>query len=185
LNTGKRFVAGLATVLVALALALGIYVGGESRGRHNPEPLLPSEAINRLFATRLNNTDGQTQAISQWRGKTLVINFWATWCPPCRQEMPAFSRLQTKYAANGVQFAGISLDSVENVVHFAKENQVTYPLLIADSDGSELARQLGNSQLALPYTVVFSADGDVLLTRLGRVSEEELDRLLSKVTISK
>src|SRR5664279_1771691 len=113
----------MAGVVIA-SMALGIYLGTASR-----EPLatqIPEAAIRQLFATRLNDSDGKPQTISQWRGKTLVINFWATWCPPCREEMPAFSRLQTKYAANGVEFVGIALDTPDNVIAFLKQVPVSY-----------------------------------------------------------
>ena len=97
---------GIAAVVVASVVA-GIYIGSI-----RPEPLediaqIPEVAVTQFFAMRLNDSDGKMQSMSQWRGKTLVINFWATWCPPCREEMPAFSRLQTKYAANGVQFVDL------------------------------------------------------------------------------
>ena len=168
---------GLSATLIALVA--GVYLG---MPKSAPVPALPDGAVARLLATRLNDSAGKPQAIEQWRGKTLVINFWATWCPPCREEMPAFSRLQDKYAANGVQFVGIALDTADNVIKFSLQQPVSYPLLIADGEGTELTRQLGNASLALPYTVVLGAAGDVRLAQLGRVSERELDALLAKVT---
>jgi thiol-disulfide isomerase/thioredoxin len=163
-----------------IALVAGVYVAA---GRSTPAPAaaLADGALARLFAARLPDADGKAQAIAQWQGKILVINFWASWCPPCRDEMPAFSRLQTKHAANGVQFVGIAIDTQDNVVDFARNHPVSYPLLIADSEGIELARQLGNSRLALPYTIVIAPTGEVRLTRLGRVSEQELDALLPEL----
>ena len=132
-----------------------------------------------LFATKLEGSGGKTQQIAQWRGKTLVVNFWATWCPPCREEMPIFSRLQTKYAAKGVQFVGIALDTADNVSRYSEQQTVGYPLLIGGTSGGELAQQLGDTSLALPYTVVVGAAGEVKLVRLGRVGEGELDALLA------
>lgn len=181
MRNSKRLVVGL--VAAMLALAAGVYIGMETRQERTPGTSISAEAITRLFATRLNDADGKPQALSKWRGKTLVINFWATWCPPCREEMPSFSRLQTKYAANGVQFVGIALDTSDNVVTFSKQFPVSYPLLIADSEGTDLTRQLGNAQMALPYTVVLGAGGEVRLARLGRVSEQELDLLLQKASL--
>ncbi len=181
MRSGKNLAVSLVATL--LALAAGVYIGLESRGRPEssaPQALIESTAISRLFAARMNDAEGKPQLLSQWQGKILVINFWATWCTPCREEMPAFSRLQTKYSSNSVQFVGIALDTAENVVDFSKKYPVTYPLLNGDSEGAELARQLGNSRLALPYTVVLGGKNEVLLTRLGRVSEQELDALLQK-----
>ncbi len=181
MRNSKRLVVGLVAAMIALAA--GVYIGLESRQERPPAQSISAETITRLFTTRLIDTDGKLQPFSQWQGKTLVINFWATWCPPCREEMPSFSRLQTKYAANGIQFVGIALDTSDNVATFSKQHPVSYPLLMAENEGMELTKQLGNAQMALPYTVVLGADGGVRLTRLGRVSEQELDLILQKVSL--
>ena len=176
MRRSKLLFSGLVAVL--MAVVAGAYLGLGARPSETLSPAVPGVAIARLFAARFNDTEGKVQAISQWQGKTLVINFWASWCPPCREEMPAFSRLQTKYATNGVQFVGIALDTADNVIKFSLQQPASYPLLIADSEGTELTRELGNSRLALPYTVVLDPGGEVRLARLGRVSEQELDTLL-------
>lgn len=181
MRNSKLLVVGLVGAMIALAA--GVYIGMGARIDKMPEPSISSEAIARLFAIHLNDSEGNKQDFKQWQGKTLVVNFWATWCPPCREEMPSFSRLQTKYAANGVQFVGIALDTAVNVINFSKQYPTTYPLLIADSEGTELTRQLGNSRLALPYTVVIAANNEIRLARLGRVSEQELDFLLQKALL--
>lgn len=135
--------------------------------------------VAQLFAARFDDSSGKAQPIAQWRGRTLVVNFWASWCPPCREEMPVFSRLQAKYAANGVQFVGIALDTADNVNKYSQQQTVGYPLLIGGASGGELAQQLGDTSVALPYTVVLGAAGEIKLARLGRVGEEELDALLA------
>ena len=168
--------------LIIAATALGAYFGIAYRSSAVPGTQIPETAIAQLFATRLNDSDGKPQSISQWRGKTLVVNFWATWCPPCREEMPAFSRLQAKYAGDGVQFVGIALDTPENVAAFRKQVSVSYPLLLAESEGMELTQQLGNSHLALPYSLVLGPDEKVRLLRLGKLPEQELEELLKKIT---
>ena len=185
-----RFSRTLAAVLVVaiLALGAGIYIGMVSQGFRSeriPEPVLSREVFAHFFTLRLNDADGKPQSFSQWQGKTLVINFWATWCPPCREEMPAFARLQTKHAPNDVKFVGIALDNADNVTAFSKQHPVTYPLIIADSEGGEITRQLGNSRMALPYTVVLGPYEETRLVRLGRVSEQELDVLLQTITARK
>ena len=80
----------------------------------------------------LTDLNGQPQSLGQWRGKVLIVNYWATWCPPCREEMPGFSRLQDKYRDKGVQFVGISIDTADKIIEFQKTTPVTYPLLIGD-----------------------------------------------------
>ena len=174
----KRLVVGL---LATVAVAAGVTAGMLAYPRWRSDPALADVAVASLFELRLNDADGKSYAFDAWRGKTLVVNFWATWCPPCREEMPAFSRVSEKFSARGVQFVGVALDSAANVGNFAKQWPVSYPLLIAESDGIELSRQLGNSRLALPYTLVIAANGKVALTQLGRVAEAELENLLHDI----
>lgn len=181
MTKGRIFLAGLAAATIALAA--GIYTGLQ-RTEPPPEtaPVLAPGSIDKLFASTLNDIDGKAQTFGQWRGKTLIVNFWATWCPPCREEMPAFSRLQAKYAANGVQFVGIALDSIHAVREFSLQYPVVYPLLIGEADSGNLARQLGNPRLALPYTLIIAPDGEARFARLGTLSEHELDNLLQQST---
>ena len=154
-------------------------------GRPPPSTqVLPQDAAAQLFAARFVDLGGQTQALAQWRGRTLVVNFWASWCAPCRDEMPAFSRLQTRHASAGVQFVGIAIDTPDKVAAFARKVAVNYPLLIEAPDGTDgpaLMRALGNVSLALPYTLVIAADGGTRYAHLGRVDERELDALLASL----
>ena len=163
---------------IALAMGAGIYVAERQR-RSVPE--IAVGAFEHLLAAKLPDVSGIPQPIEQWRGKILVINFWATWCPPCREEMPILSRLQTRHAGNGVQIVGIALDTMENVAQFAATHPSAYPLLTGDANATNLSRLLGNMQLALPYTVVFTRDGAAKMAHLGRFSEAELDTLLREI----
>ena len=170
------------TGLLAATLLAAIYAASQLSGR--PQQALPAvttEALARLFASRLDDVHGKSHPFSRWQGKTLVVNFWATWCPPCRDEMPAFSRLQDRHLPQGVQFVGIALDTEDSIRTFAETYPVSYPLLIGGAAGVELARQLGNTQLSLPYTLVISPQRELLLRRLGPLSESELERILQQV----
>lgn len=129
----------------------------------------------------LPDTKGVNQAMSQWQGKVLVVNFWATWCPPCREEMPAFSRLSVKYAANGVQFVGISIDTLNNVLDFHKTNPVQYPLVIGTMDTVQSTVALGNASLGLPFTAIFARDGKLHSVKLGKLAEDDLERRLQQL----
>ena len=134
-----------------------------------------------IYELVLADLKGQSQGLGQWRGKVLIVNYWATWCLPCREEMPGFSRLQDKYRDKGVQFVGISIDTADKIVEFQKTTPVTYPLLIGDMTVMENSAKLGNSRQALPFTAVFDREGRLVATKLGRLSEPELDRQLAEL----
>lgn len=183
----NRIVAWIAAVAVALtALLAGWYASSRNEAgdigattRLNASAIPPGAAAA-LFAVKLPDLQGREQALAQWRGKTLVVNFWAAWCPPCRDEMPAFSRLQSAYADRGVQFVGIALDTADNVKSFTKSTRVSYPLLLAGEGGADLARAIGNRTVALPYTLIIDADGTARSSRLGYLAEDDLETLLEQ-----
>lgn len=134
-----------------------------------------------VFRLALPDSEGKIQALEQWRGKVLVVNYWATWCPPCREEMPGFARLQEKLGAKGVQFVGISIDTAVKVVEFQKQTPVNYPLLIGDAGAIDSSVALGNSRQALPFTAVIDRHGMVSAVKLGRFAEADLERQLTEL----
>lgn len=177
LNRSHLVLAALAAAV--LGLLAGIYTRSPPVGTGQaPLPVVSENAVARLLGSRFDDIDGQARQLSEWRGKTLVVNFWATWCPPCRDEMPGFSRVQERHAARGVQFVGIALDAVDDVRAFSRQFPVSYPLLIAGTQGGVLVRDLGNPQLALPHTIVLSPSGELRLLHLGLLPEDELERVL-------
>jgi thiol-disulfide isomerase/thioredoxin len=157
------------------ALALGIYAF-----RLLPEPAPGSRDSGPLLAVSLPDVDGRPQSLAQWRGRLLVVNFWATWCAPCREEMPMFVRAQAAHGAKGLQFVGIAVDDVPKVRQFANEIGLNYPALIGGYGAMELSKTLGNSVMALPFTIVIGPKGNVVLTQLGPVREAQLERLVAE-----
>ena len=135
-----------------------------------------------VLAMVLPDADGHEQALAQWRGKVLVINFWATWCAPCREEMPQFVATQARDGAKGVQFVGIAVDDVDKVRVFAREIGLNYPTLIGGYGAIELSRTLGNDLAALPFTIVLDREGRVVHTQLGPLRAAKLDGLLAELT---
>ena len=117
--------------------------------------------------------------MAQWRGKVLVVNFWATWCAPCREEIPALMRLQRNYAANGVQFVGIAIDNASKVRDYAEEMQINYVLLIGSMETLGVTKDLGNPAGVLPFTVVLDHAGKVAYVHAGQLSEASLGAVLA------
>ncbi|MDR2164836.1 MAG: TlpA family protein disulfide reductase [Zoogloeaceae bacterium] len=132
-------------------------------------------ALRRLFAHILPDSQGKPASLATWRGQMLVVNFWATWCVPCREELPAFSRVQAKFQGLGVQFVGIALDSADKVRQFSRKYPVVFPLLIdAQQDLMTLMADLGNPFMGLPFTLLIDRQGRIVARKPGRLPEREL-----------
>jgi peroxiredoxin len=127
-----------------------------------------------ILSLSLPDTSGRQQSLSQWRGKVLVVNFWATWCAPCREEMPEFVRAQREFGPRGLQFVGIAVDEPDKVAQFAKELGLNYPALIGGYGAVELSKTLGNQLSALPFTIVINRTGTVARTQLGPFKPDKL-----------
>lgn len=108
----------------------------------------------------------------------MVLNLWATWCGPCREEIPMIVKFHEKYRERGLIFIGLALDDKIPVEKFAKELKINYPILLGEADLGEFGRRLGNSKGLLPYTVIIDRTGKILMTRLGGIDEKFLAQVL-------
>ena len=164
------------TFLFALAglAALGAGVGLAVWNRQAPDP-------SALLALSLPDTTGQQQSLSQWQGKVLVVNFWATWCGPCRDEMPGFVRAQREFGTDGLQVVGIAIDQRDKVASFAKELDLNYPALVAGYEAMDVAKPLGDALLGLPFTVVLDRRGRVAHTQLGPMKPAQLRTIVRRL----
>lgn len=134
-----------------------------------------ADASEALMAVRLPDLHGVEQTLEQWRGKVMIVNYWATWCPPCIKEIPEFSAVSLRYADQPVQFVGISIDDADKVREFRDQHDVPYPLLIATHDALKLTAELGNAAQALPFTLIVDPKGAIRHAKLGTLSESELE----------
>ena len=153
---------------VALAAGLGFALWNRT----------PPDA-SALLALSLPDTNGTSQSLGQWRGKVLVVNYWATWCGPCREEMPEFVRAQRDLGPKGLQIVGIAIDQPAKVIEFAKDLGLNYPALIGSYDAVDIAKPLGNRLAALPFTVVLDRTGQVAHTQLGPLKPEQLRTIVN------
>jgi len=177
-------------VYAAVAAMFGIMGAVVATYKKEPSPITTTiaptggkahTAVDKLLQQSLNDLDGAPQSLAQWKGKPLLVNFWATWCGPCVQEMPELSELAGNDAGKSFNVIGIGIDSPSNMKEFAAKLKIAYPLYVGGMGGTELSKEFGNSAGGLPYTVLIGADGQVKKTYLGKLKFDELRADLAKL----
>jgi len=133
-------------------------------------------------AFQLNDLEGKPVSLAEAKGKVVLLNFWATWCGPCLEEIPLLMTLRRAQAARGIEIVGIAVDQAAKVGEFAAKLKIDYPILLADTGGLDLIRTLGNKSAGLPFTVFLDRAGSVARTKLGMLRQPELDSVLAALT---
>lgn len=128
-----------------------------------------------FWQQQFSQLNGSMLSMSAFKGKPLVLNFWATWCPPCIAELPLLSAFFLETAANSWQVVGLAVDQPSSVKRFLVENPLSFPVALAGAEGTDLSRSLGNLSGGLPFTVVFGPAGDIVHRKIGRLSPADLD----------
>ncbi len=166
--------------IAVLFAGIGAYFGNK-----RSEPAAPAAtAVGALMQTSFPDVEGKPHKMSEWQGKIVLLNFWATWCPPCVSEMPELVQLQKELAGKNLQIIGIGIDSRTNIQDFASKHQISYPLLVGGMEGTAVSKQFGNDTGGLPFTVLIGPDGNVRKTYMGRLDMQkvrtDLDPLLPR-----
>jgi thiol-disulfide isomerase/thioredoxin len=149
----------------------------EALGPEWPHPKVPA----RLPAFSLSDLQGEPTPIVRWSGKSLVINFWATWCAPCRREIPLLQSLASEWAGRDITVVGIAVDYRDKVLDFAREFKIDYPLLIGEQDALDVAAEFGMDSPAFPFTVFTDRRGEVVTLFVGELHRPQADLILSVV----
>ncbi|MBB5017456.1 thiol-disulfide isomerase/thioredoxin [Chitinivorax tropicus] len=169
----------IATIAVA-GLAAGIFTATLQPLSAKTVATAPETGAD-LLNTPLPGLDGKQRKLSDWKGKVVIVNFWATWCQPCRQEIPEFVELQNKYRAKGVQFVGIALDESAAVSKFSKELGMNYPILLGEEQAMEMMRTAGNKVGGLPFTTILDRQGKIVSIAAGKLSKARLEAAIEQV----
>jgi thiol-disulfide isomerase/thioredoxin len=157
-----------------VAGAAAVAGAGFAWWKWRPEPA--SQEVAALWSLSFDTPAGPTLAMQSLRGKPLVVNFWATWCPPCVEELPLLDRFFRENASKSWQVVGLAVDQPSAVRTFLERTPISFPVGLAGMGGAELSKELGNLSGGLPYTVVLAGSGKVLQRRMGRVTAADLDR---------
>ena len=165
-------------IIITLISLLALLAGVFSSHWISKTGLASDPAIKAFFANPWQTADGKSVKTEAWQGKVLVVNFWASWCPPCVEEMPTLDLLQKDFLQQNVLFVGIGIDSPSNIREFLKNTPVSYPIVIGGLEGSALSKQMGNTSGALPYTLIINSKGKAVYSKLGKISEDELRKAI-------
>jgi thiol-disulfide isomerase/thioredoxin len=153
------------------AVAAGSVVG--------PLALQWQSGASELLSATFPDLSGRPRRLSEWQGYVALVNFWATWCTPCRDEIPFLIETRRRYGNLGLEVIGIGIDRVANMQRFADNFRITYPLLAGDWGTLRLLERLGNGPAALPYTVVLDRHGAVAYRKLGVLQQAEVAAILT------
>lgn len=164
--------------IVLAGVLAGRYVG------HRLGPAAPPTATasgDAVYGVSLPDLGGVQQSLRQWQGKVLVVNFWATWCAPCREEMPELVAAQKRYGPKGLQIVGIGIDDADKMRQFAQSVHLNYPALDGGYGALELSKALGNTAMALPFTVVVDRKGTIAVQQLGPLTAQHLESIAAQL----
>ena len=139
-----------------------------------------NEAVRALFEKEWFGPDQKPIPTENWKNKVLVINFWASWCPPCVEEMPTLDKIQREFDPKKTLIVGIGIDSPSNIRQFLEKTPISYPIVLGGLGGNEINKMLGNPSGALPFTVAINPKMEVTGRKLGKISEDELRKLINQ-----
>jgi thiol-disulfide isomerase/thioredoxin len=169
--------------LAGLAAGAGFYAY-QQRTPPAPPPVPPPPAAT-LAATvpdfLLADRAGQMRSLHDWPGKALIVNFWATWCAPCRKEIPLLQKLQRERATDGFQVVGIAVDFRDKVLAYADEMKIDYPLLIGEQEALDAAAEFGVDAVGFPFTIFTDTQGRVVVAHMGELTQAEADLILGAI----
>ena len=180
-----RVLAAVAIVGLAAGAAFYLYQQPSPTAAPAPTPAGPPSPIAKLVATvpsfSLADRTGTMRSLADWQGKALIVNFWATWCAPCRKEIPLLQKLQREHGDEGFQVVGIAVDFRDKVLAYADEMKIDYPLLIGEQEGLDAATAFGVEAVGFPFTIFTDTRGRIVVAHMGELTQPQADLILGSV----
>jgi thiol-disulfide isomerase/thioredoxin len=143
-----------------------------------PAPLVVPETLPHF---ELVDRDGKKRSLGEWKGQPVMVNFWATWCGPCRREIPLLNELRVQHKAQKLEIIGIAVDFRDDVINYAKEHPITYPLLIGEEDGLAAVKAMGVASAAFPFTVFADSQQRIFRLHMGELFHEDAELILDRM----
>lgn len=183
----NKGVVALAVLVFAMAAGVASYRWQRAHAPDTQKPSSPALIADIALAGlqrpefSLPDLNGVRRSVAEWDGKLLILNFWATWCPPCRKEIPLLMAFQKRYGPRGVQIVGIAIEENESVRAYVDQIGLDYPVLVGETEPIAVAKAFGNQIGVLPYTAVVGRDGRIVFTKAGELAPKELETALHKL----
>ena len=167
----------ITAAVVVAALAAGILLRQEL-AQNDVDAVNGADVNTEALAFTLPDLDGEPRDFSEWHGKGRIVNFWATWCAPCRREIPLLKQTQAEHGDDGLQVIGIAVDFVEDVIAYAEDVQFNYPVLVGQEDAMAVAEASGVPFIGLPFTLVVTPEGEMLAAHMGEIHAPQIDTIV-------
>ncbi len=173
----KNYFVVIALVMTA-ALGFYFYIGLEKDTLPVAPQVVSAPASNNIVEFALPDLDGNIRHISEWDGKARLINFWATWCAPCRREIPLLKKVQAEHAKNNLQVIGIAVEEIGPVLVYAESAEFNYPVLVGEREAMAAAESTGIDFIGLPFTMVVAPDGQLIKAHIGEIQENQMAQII-------
>jgi thiol-disulfide isomerase/thioredoxin len=168
-------------LLAGVACAAGLGGAGLAWWHTLPSAVVDPH-VDAFWLLSFEQPDGSTLAMQGFKGQPLLLNFWATWCPPCVEELPLLESIWRQNHDKKLQILGLAVDQPSSVRRFLTQSQLSFPIGLAGLTGTELGRSLGNTMAALPFSVLFDVRGQVIAQKMGKLEPTDLTRWLALLT---